>query len=310
MPPVRQLLASSSLVFALVLSACPSTKSTASRLDVTPGCGKGVPCSVRVAAAGDVSLPALGGQVVTYALLADAGYDAVLALGDLQYPKGERELFEQFFHSSWGQLGDRLKPVPGNHEYGTPGAQGYFAYFGARAGPEGKGYYSFDLGPWHFVALNSSDGECKAVACGPGSEQITWLEADLAKSHAKCTVAYWHHPRFSSGPHGNNAVMETFWRTLEKGGADLVLTGHDHLYERFAPQHADGAAADDGLRSFVVGTGGATLYPLRETKANSEVRVGEELGVLELTLRAADYSWRFLPARGGPALDQGSARCR
>ncbi len=305
---MRYVLGSLVVVF---LSACPSTKtSTTSRLEAAAGCGPDGVCSVRIAAAGDVSLPAPGGQLVTYALLADAGYDAVLALGDLQYPKGELELFQQFFHASWGQLGDRLRPVPGNHEYGTPGAQGYFAYFGARAGPEGRGYYSFDLGPWHFVALNSNDGECKTVGCGPGSEQLTWLEADLAKSKAKCTLAYWHHPRFSSGPHGNNAAMEPFWRTLEKAGADVVLTGHDHLYERFAPQRADGTPSADAPRSFVVGTGGATLYPLRETKANSEVRIGQELGILEMTLRTTDYTWRFLPARGGPPLDQGSGGCR
>lgn len=294
----------------VALSGCPSSKSTATaRLDQGGACA-GKDCAVRIAAAGDVSLPALGGQVVTAALLADAGYDAVLALGDLQYPAGELELFKQFFDPTWGRLGAKLKPVPGNHEYGTPGAQGYFDYFGARAGPPGKGYYSFDLGAWHLVALNSNDGDCKAVGCAAGSEQVQWLEQDLARSKARCTLGFWHHPRFSSGPHGNNEAMADLWRTLEKAGADLVLVGHDHLYERFAPQHADGTAAEDGLRSFVVGTGGATPYPLRETKANSELRLASELGVLELTLRPTDYSWRFLPGRGGAPLDEGTGRCR
>jgi hypothetical protein len=191
--------------------------------------------------------------------------------------------------------------VPGNHEYETKQAAGYFAYFGAVAGQAGEGWYSYSVGAWHVVALNS---ECGAIGgCGAGSPELAWLVADLAAHPAECTLAYWHHPRWSSGPHGSSDLTEALWDTLAAAGADVVLSGHDHDYERFKPI--------DGIREFVVGTGGRSLYawpgsPLPET----EVRANDTYGLLELTLGEGEYSWRFIPAAGGSFTDSGAGQCR
>ncbi|HET6622980.1 MAG TPA: Calx-beta domain-containing protein, partial [Gaiellaceae bacterium] len=204
---------------------------------------------VHVAAAGDVACDPEsdafeGGrgdglecrQRATSDLLVRKRYAAVLALGDLQYEDATRAKFGASYDPSWGRLRSITRPVPGNHEYRTDGADGYFGYFGAAAGDPAKGYYSYDLGGWHLVALNSS---CSEVGgCGAGSRQERWLRADLAASSAPCTLAYWHHPRFSSGSHGSDPSYEAFWRALYEAGADVVLVGHDHDYERFAPQTA------------------------------------------------------------------------
>lgn len=236
------------------------------------------------------------------------GFDAVLLLGDNQYWEGTLAAHLASFAPTWGRLGPLLRPVPGNHEYQTPGAAGYFDYFGAAAGDRAKGWYSFELGTWHVVALNSN---CAAVGgCGPGSPQLTWLAADLAAHPTACTLAYWHHPRFSSGAHGDDATFDAFWRVLYRAGADVVLVGHDHDYERFAPQDPD-AKADPayGIRQFVVGTGGQELRGFTNLWSNSESRNSRDHGVLKLVLHPDGYDWEFLPVPGGTFNDQGSDSC-
>ena len=190
--------------------------------------------------------------------------------------------------------------MPGNHEYESPGAQPYFEYFGTNAGPPGLGYYSFEIGSWHAVALNSN------IEAGSGSAQAAWLRGDLARSQARCTIAYWHHTLFSSGPSGGSAQMREVWRILYEGGADVVLSGHDHMYERFAPQDPDGGADPArGLRQFIVGTGGAVLYQFGSARPNSEVRRAV-FGVLRLTL-GDGYEWEFVSVSG--PLDAGAGVC-
>ncbi|HEV8632251.1 MAG TPA: metallophosphoesterase [Thermoanaerobaculia bacterium] len=233
---------------------------------------------------------------------------AVLLLGDLQYENATLAKFQLSFDPTWGRLRALSHPAVGNHEYLTPGAAGYFAYFGAAAGDPAKGYYSFDLGGWHLVALNSN---CEQVGgCGATSPQVTWLGADLRAHSGACTLAYWHHPRFSSSLHGTDATYQPFWEALQAGAADLVLVGHDHVYERFAPQ--DAAGGDDpltGIRELVVGTGGRLLYSFNAAQPHSEVRNSDTYGVLQLTLHATGYNWNFLPEAGKTFSDSGSGTC-
>jgi hypothetical protein len=241
-------------------------------------------------------------------LMLGLGLTAVLNLGDNQYENGMLAKYQASYAPTWGRLDAIIRPVPGNHEYVTAGAAGYFSYFGAAAGDPAKGYYSYDLGGWHLIALNSN---CAAVGgCGAGSPQGQWLAADLAAHPGTCTLAYWHHPRFSSGPHGNDATSDPFWQALYAAGADVILNGHDHIYERFAPQNPAGAADPaQGLRQFTVGTGGKNLTSIQAVKANSELRNATAFGVLEMTLHPNGYAWRFLSASGGAVLDQGASLC-
>jgi acid phosphatase type 7 len=248
-------------------------------------------------------------QAATAALAAQVDPAAVLLLGDIQYPSGEREGFLNAFHPAWGALKPRIRPAVGNHEYGTAGAAGYFSYFGATAGKPDQGYYSFDLGAWHVVTLNSN---CSEVGgCGEGSPQLAWLKADLAANARTCTLAFWHHPRFSSGEHGNDLTVTPFWDALIAAGADLVLTGHDHHYERFAPQSASGQPdPDHGMRELLVGTGGKSLYPLDDVpQPNSQVRFNGGYGVLKLRLRTTGYDWEFLAEPGQTFTDSGASEC-
>ena len=196
-------------------------------------------------------------------------------------------------------------PSAGNHEYNTAGATGYYGYFGTAAGDPAKGYYSYDLGDWHIVVLNSN------ISFIDASAQLTWLSADLSASTKSCTLAYWHHPRFSSGSgHGNNAAMQPFWDALYAADADVVLNGHDHDYERFAPQTPTGVAdSQRGIREFVVGTGGRALYALGTLRANSQMFNASTFGVLKLTLSAGTYSWQFIPVAGQTFTDSGTASC-
>jgi hypothetical protein len=195
-------------------------------------------------------------------------------------------------------------PSPGNHDYRTAGAAPYYAYFGENAGPPGRGYYSYDIGAWHIVSLNSN------LKTEAGAEQERWLRADLAARPTRCTLAYWHHPAFSSGPHGDSPRMRAFWSVLYEFGVDVVVNGHDHHYERFAPQTPDGAPdVERGIRQFTVGTGGADLYDLDTLRANSEVQNSTTWGVLKFTLRAASYDWEFIPVAGGMFRDRGTGLC-
>jgi hypothetical protein len=250
--------------------------------------------------AGDIAQCATGNPSATATLLDSIG-GTVFALGDNAYPSGSAEDFRGCYDSTWGRFKSRTRPVAGNHEYDTPGATAYYDYFGAAAGPAGLGYYSFELGNWHIVALNSN------IGMGGSSSQAAWLRNDLRAHPAKCTLAYWHFPLFSSSEHGNIESVREFWRILYENGAEVVLGGHDHTYERFAPQDPNGAADPaGGIREFVAGTGGAPPYPFFDVKPNSEVRLSAN-GVLRLALKAGGYDWSFIAVAG--AGDSGSASC-
>jgi hypothetical protein len=201
-------------------------------------------------------------------------------------------------------------PSPGNHEYNTLNATGYYGYFGAAAGDPSKGYYSFDLGDWHIIVLNSNLS-CDVIGCAAGSPQEQWLRADLAANSKFCTLAYWHHPRFNSGAsHGNNIEMAPFWNALYEYNADVILNGHEHVYERFAPQTPSAVAdPDHGIRQFTVGTGGRSHYTFGTIQPNSERREGNTYGVLKLTLHATGYDWQFVPVAGASFTDSGSGTC-
>jgi Tol biopolymer transport system component len=245
---------------------------------------------------------------------------AILPLGDLQYEDGTLEKFQQSFDPTWGRLKSLMHPVVGNHEYGTPGAAGYFDFFNGPgvadgpAGPRDKGYYSYDLGAWHMVTLNSECSDAKSDNpyrndCAAGSPQEQWLRADLAAHQARCTLAAWHHPLFSSGIEAHNDHVRPLFQALYEGGVDILLTGHDHGYERFAPMDAagnrDGAL---GVRQFVVGTGGKNHQQIRTPQPNSEVRNVTDFGVLKLELRPTAYRWEFVDERGQVA-DTGANAC-
>jgi hypothetical protein len=239
-------------------------------------------------------------------LLVGAGYAAVLPLGDNQYEDGALAKFQASYAPSWGRVKAITRPVVGNHEYATASAAGYYSYFGMAAGDPAQGWYSFDLGGWHIVVLNSN---CVG-GCTAGSPQEQWLAADLAAHPGVCTLAAWHHPRFSSGPHGNDATYQPFWDDLYAAGVDVVLNGHDHIYERFAPQTPAGAADPQrGVREFLVGTGGKVLTSIQTVRANSEVRDASTFGVLELSLYPNGYGWRFVPEAGKSFTDSGFGLC-
>jgi hypothetical protein len=259
-------------------------------------------------AAGDISSCGNDNDSRTGALVGGLAGE-ILVLGDLAYEDGSARQFAECYDPAWGGVKDRTHPVPGNHEYGTGGARGYFDYFGSAAGEPGKGYYSFNVGEWHIVALNSNCDEIGG--CGAGSAQEQWLRDDLAANPTRCTLAYWHHPMYSTGLHGSHVSrMRALWQALYDYGAEIVLSGHDHHYERFAPQNAasrlDTAA---GIRQFVVGTGGRSLYDLETLIPNSEIRSNSTYGVLRLILRPAGYDWEFVPVSGGRFSDSGSGGC-
>jgi hypothetical protein len=233
----------------------------------------------------------------------------ILMLGDTAYPEGSHEDFQACYDPSWGQLKARTRPVPGNHDYDTDDAAPYFAYFGPAAGPSDRGYYSFDLAGWHIVALNSN---CDHVpeGCSDGSAQLEWLKEDLAENQTPCTLAYWHHARFSTGEHGEDLDVDEFFTALYEADADVVLTAHDHDYERFAPVDPEGIVDEArGVRQFVVGTGGGPLRPFETTHPASEVRNADTHGVLEMTLLPNAYEWEFLPEEGGSFTDSGRDEC-
>ena len=260
--------------------------------------------------AGDIaSCDDLAGAEAT-AKLIDKIPGTVFAAGDLAYPDGSYEQFAKCYAPTWGRFKDRTRPTPGNHEYHKGGASAYTRYFGVAAGDSDKAYYSYELGAWHIVVLNS---ECAEVGgCEASSPQGQWLKQDLAQHPAGCTLAYFHKPLFSSGSkHGNDPVMKPLWDVLFHAGADVVINGHDHDYERFAPQDPEGHAdTTHGIREFVVGSGGKNSHrAMGEVKPNSEVRNGDTFGVLKLTLHANGYDWEFVPEAGKTFTDSGSGAC-
>jgi len=256
--------------------------------------------------AGDIADCALDSGAATATLL-DTIAGTVFTAGDNAYPDGSVGAFRDCYAPTWGRHLERTRPAAGNHDWETKGLAGYRGYFGEKAGPDGASWYSYDLGAWHVIML---DSDCTFVGgCLPGSPQGDWLEADLKSSTAKCTMAIWHHPRFSSGEHGSDASVWPFWDALYRAGADVVVNGHDHDYERFGPQ--DPAGREDkaaGIREFVVGTGGGELRDFPTVVAHSEVRIPRTLGVIRLVLHPTSYDWAFVAASGAVA-DSGSSPC-
>ena len=256
-------------------------------------------------------------QLYTSNLLVNAGLAAVLDLGDNQYYCGGYQAFQQSYDLSWGRVKSITHPSVGNHEYLTSGgtgcnisnegATGYFTYFGAAAGTPGQGYYSFNIGAWHLIALNSNCSD--AGGCSTSSAQYKWLQADLAAHPNVCTLAYWHIPLYSSGGRAA-ANSQPFWNLLYAAHADLILNGHDHIYERFAPQNPSGGLdATNGIREIIAGTGGADHTTITTVAANSLVRNTATFGVLKLTLHASSYDWQFVPEAGYTFTDSGTQAC-
>jgi acid phosphatase type 7 len=325
MTPRRFALATVCLPLLLALAACRAAErvipdaADASALEELGLSGD----AVTLVGAGDIANCATKAPSRTAALLAKIP-GAVFTLGDNAYPDGTLDDYLDCFEPSWGRERSRMHPTIGNHEYHVPHAGAYFAYFGEAAGAPFKGRYSYDVGSWHVISLNSNcvDGRLPNDidigvtsqdfgGCGSRSEQADWLRADLAAHPNACTIAMWHHPRFSSGYQGDFDGLTSLWSILVEHGVDVVLSGHDHDYERFAPQLADGTRDDArGIREFVVGTGGTALRAMRATRPNSEVRQATTHGVLKLTLRADDYDWEFVPVAGEPAFaDKGHGTC-
>lgn len=267
-----------------------------------------------VAAAGDIACPSTEAtftscqQMATSEVVLSINPDAVLALGDLQYHEGKYEDYLNYYDPSWGRFKDITHPVPGNHDSTT----GFYEYFygSANGGGQGRGYYSFDLGTWHLIALNSNCAD--AGGCEEGSAQGHWLRRDLASHAVQCTLAYWHHSYYTSGTRGRTEEVRPFVTALYGHHADLLLVAHNHFYQRFSPQDPDGNLDPSrGLREIIVGTGGGSLRPFDPAnRRNSEAFDATTFGVLKVTLRPLGYDWEFIPAAGYSFTDEGSDICR
>jgi acid phosphatase type 7 len=256
-----------------------------------------------IVAGGDIACPRspCRHQRETARLVQRIDPEKILALGDLQYEVGSLRAFRRSYDPTWGRFKSRTDPVPGNHEYGTPRAAGFFAYF-ASGIPNRGGWYAFNLGAWHLVALNSRRGAT------PSAKQLAWLSQNLQGDHHACELAYFHHPRWSSGTmHGNDLAMSAFWNVLFAHGVDVILNGHEHNYERFARLDPRGVRSRAGIREFVVGTGGIGSYPFGSPQRGSQVR-RRAFGVLRMELDPGRYHWRFVSTRRG-TLDRGSTAC-
>jgi len=313
---VRRLLGALGAAFAVAGCAAPQPPATPDA--PTPALPTATPAPAAPAllvAAGDIACRPhqrpddedLCAQKTTADLVVGLKPTAVLALGDTQYDDGSPDEYESY-DASWGRFKDITLPVVGNHEYQTPDAKGYYEYFGDAAGKAGEGWYSASVGEWRVIVINS---ECAEVGgCDAESPQGRWL-AEQLDGAPRCTIAAFHRPRFSSGlEHGGDPALEPLWAQLADGGVDVVLNGHEHSYERFAPQRDSGrATAEEGMAEFVVGTGGRDLRGFGDPKPNSEVRWNDSFGVLALTLYPDHYDWRF-HATDGADVDEGSAACR
>jgi acid phosphatase type 7 len=281
--------------------------SAAAVLTAEPGAGQ--TAAVTLVGAGDISRCDNTGDTAT-ARLVDSIPGTVFTAGDNAYKEGTLSQFRNCYDPTWGRFKARTKPSVGNHEYRTdPEASGYFDYFGAAAGERGEGYYSYDLGAWHIIVLNSMCAYVRG-GCEPTSPMMTWLKEDLASHPARCTLAYFHKPLFSSGYSRGNPVVKPLWNVLYNHHADVIVSGHDHVYERFARQTPEGAKSERGIREFVVGTGGAELGGFNYTARNSQVRNANTYGVLKLNLSESSYGWRFVHVAGKTFTDSGSTRCR
>ncbi|MCA1560904.1 MAG: metallophosphoesterase [Acidobacteria bacterium] len=285
---------------AAVIAACGGSPGGPSRPPPPPP-----PVTAILVGAGDIAVCGSAGTEATAALL-DGIDGTVFTAGDNAYFQGSADDFRRCYDPTWGRHKERTLPAPGNHEYESAGAAPYFAYFGERAGPAGRGYYSARVGAWHVVSLNSN------VPAGEGSAQLQWLRDDLAQhSSFRCVAAIWHHPMFTSGPNGpeHGFGMRDVWRTLQQARVELVVNGHEHFYERFAALDTDGRPNPGGIRLFIAGTGGASLYDFGRIATGSEAR-GKVFGVLKLTLDPTSYSWEFIPISGTSFRDSGRDECR
>ena len=274
--------------------------------------GLSAPQTFVMVGAGDIAGCSSGGDEITAKLVVGVLEQypgaSVFTLGDNVYPNGTSQEFSDCYNPSWGSFKARTRPVPGNHDYNTANAAGYYGYYGDKAGDPNKGYYSYNLGTWHVVVVNSN---CAAIGgCQTGSVQELWLRSDLKASQNQCQIVMWHHPRFSSGAvHGNADFMQDIWKAVTDNNVELVLNGHEHTYERFAPMNAAGAADSSGTTEILVGSGGISHYALGAKKPNSVVANSDTYGVLKLELLASSYNFKFLPEPGKPLTDSGTGNC-
>ncbi len=298
------------LVVAVAAQQPPAQPQSTSHGKIRP---KTVSQEFTLVGAGDIAWCGdLSGAEATAALIARIP-GTVFAAGDLVYDRGSIDEFESCYQPTWGKFKERTMPAPGNHEYNGSRASGYFQYWGDRAGEASKGYYSYDLGGWHVVVLNTNCSVPALGGCQRGSPQEVWLREDLAKHPDACIVAYGHHSLFSSGIFPSHAIhreLRAFWEDLYQAHADLILAGHEHSYERFAPQTPAGELDQkNGIRQIVVGTGGRSHTPLGFATQNSEVRNSDTFGVLKLTLMPKTYRWEFIPQPGTSFTDSGEGAC-
>jgi hypothetical protein len=290
---------------------------------ITPPTESQSPGSVKADAAAQTAILVGAGDIVgcqdprgalATARLIERIQGTVFTLGDMVYDAANLAQFQSCYGTAWGKFKDRTRPAIGNHEYREPHATPYFQYWGEQAGPPGKGYYSYELGAWHVVVLNTNCEAPGLGGCGAGSPQELWLRQDLQEHRRACIVAYGHHPLFSSGIFRSHAVhpeLKRLWEDLYAAHADLILAGHEHSYERFAPQDPDGRAdPQHGIREIVVGTGGRSHYPLGPVLPNSEVQNFDTYGVLKLTLSPQGYTWEFIPEEGKSFHDSGVGVCQ
>jgi acid phosphatase type 7 len=253
--------------------------------------------------AGDIATSGSGDSAT--AALVNGISGTVFTTGDNVYDNGTTSEFNSYYQPTWGAFKARTRPAPGNHDYNTSGATGYYGYFGSQAGPSGQGYYSYNLGNWHIVSLNSN------ISMTASSAQVTWLRDDLAANTRPCTLAYWHHPLFTSGAnHAPSASTRPLYQALYDADADVVVWGHNHQYERFGPMNPNGVAdSARGLRSFVAGMGGADHYGFGTIQPNSQARNSDTFGVLKFTLHSTSYDWQFVPQSGKTYADSGTGAC-
>jgi len=293
------------LYAALLWAACSDGVQTPTGPGPGPGPGPGTGEVAVLVGAGDIAVCGSANDDATARLL-DGQPGTVFAAGDLAYFQGTAEQFRNCYDPSWGRHRARTRPAPGNHEYESADAGPYFLHFGLIAGTPGLGYYRYRSGAWQVYSLNSN------MEASSRGIQIPWLRSELAAQPSECTVAYFHHPRFSSGPHGLSPtvpIVRELWFALYEAGVDIVISAHEHFYERFAPQDPSGRPDPEyGIREFVVGTGGAPLTePLRRLPNSEAVLVN--FGILRVTLAPLSYNWEFLSTDGGAVLDSGSGRC-
>jgi acid phosphatase type 7 len=289
------------------LTTPPTATITATAAATLTPTSTSTPTPAVLVGAGDVAVCGEPYDDATADLL--AGIDGtIFVAGDVVYDQGAQIEYERCFDPTWGRFKERIRPAPGNHDYKSPGAQPYFDYFGSAAGEPGRGWYAYTLGDWRIIVLNSN---CDDVSCKDGSPQVEWLRQELAANSTRCSLAYFHHPRWSSGPAGSAGWMAPFWRVLYEGGVDVVIGAHDHHYERFAPQDPNGSLdLERGIRQFVVGTGGGYTRFVGAPIENSEIIGQHVFGVLKLELFPERYSWEFIPIEGYEFTDSGADVCR